>query len=269
MNSFAVARSSPSFSSSRSFSSPKSARCSVRSRANKCVQLDHLHQQRDWGRRRRGGRTQSSWTITITTTQTQTTTARNRTRDVLLLRSLVLRAKQNVSCATDGSASDFEDQKMLERMKLAVRVQRRSPTARHVIETLKELSEQEFGLSNVKFVEVMQKIDEMYRHDAKVGYTSGFGVEDERMVVRNDPGTNSGSCKLFYFARMNEFGEEATLRLFCEHYRDVLNTPEGTSHSNIRSFMRNGWNGIVFDGEVLLPRGSSSEDEEEERVDQI
>lgn len=34
------------------------------------------------------------------------------------------------------------------------------------------------------------------------------------------------------------------MRLFCEHYQNVLDTPDGDSHANIRSFLLNGWEGI-------------------------
>ena len=44
-------------------------------------------------------------------------------------------------------------------------------------------------------------------------YCSGAGTEDE---VTNAAGTNSGSCKLFYFAQMHNLEKEPTLRLFCE-----------------------------------------------------
>jgi len=35
--------------------------------------------------------------------------------------------------------------------------------------------------------------------------------------------------------------EASALRLFCEHYKDVVETPDGSSHGNIRAFMGNGW----------------------------
>ena len=59
--------------------------------------------------------------------------------------------------------------------------------------------------------------------------------------------------------------EASTLRLFCEHYQDVLDTPDGESHANIRAFMGNGWDGITFDGEPLKLRDGT----EAETVDTI
>lgn len=37
--------------------------------------------------------------------------------------------------------------------------------------------------------------------------------------------------------RGRRYGKASTLRLFCEHYQDVLDTPDGDSHANIRAFV--------------------------------
>ena len=39
---------------------------------------------------------------------------------------------------------------------------------------------------------------------------------------------------------------EETLRLFGGYYQAVLNDPDGTSHTNIRQFMKTGWDGLKF-----------------------
>lgn len=75
----------------------------------------------------------------------------------------------------------------------------------------------------------------------------------------NPPGTNTGSCKIFYFAQLHSLPPDATLRLFCEHYQDVLDTPDGDSHANIRAFMKNGWEGIRFAGPALVSRATSAD----------
>lgn len=73
--------------------------------------------------------------------------------------------------------------------------------------------------------------------------------------VLNAAGSNEGSCKLFAFAQLHRLSVSHTLALFGDYYRlDVLQHPEGTDHSNIRRFMQDGWAGIAFDGEALLPR---------------
>jgi hypothetical protein len=43
--------------------------------------------------------------------------------------------------------------------------------------------------------------------------------------------------------------------LFGDYYRkDVLEHPEGSDHANIRQFIRDGWQGIQFDSDVLQPK---------------
>jgi hypothetical protein len=70
--------------------------------------------------------------------------------------------------------------------------------------------------------------------------------------THNAAGTNSGSCKLFAFAKLQNLSQAETLACFGAFYRDeVLGDPEGTNHQNIRNFMVHGWNGIQFEGEAL------------------
>ena len=177
------------------------------------------------------------------------------------------RSRSGVKASSSSSSSQNEkddDGRLLDRMKVAVASATSAPTAKHVLEALKELSMQEFGLANVKFTEVMAKIDELYDHNPQFGYSSGVGTDG--FETENKAGTNMGSNKVFYFAKMHDFTEEMTLRLFCEHYQDVLDTPDGQSHLNIRSFMKNGWAGVRFEGETLRPKGKEGEGE---RIDQI
>jgi hypothetical protein len=178
------------------------------------------------------------------------------------------RSRSGVKASSSSSSSQNEkddDGRLLDRMKVAVASATSAPTAKHVLEALKELSVQEFGLANVKFTEVMGKIDELYDSDAhRFGYSSGIGADG--FETENKAGVNMGSNKVFYFAKMHDFTEEMTLRLFCEHYQDVLDTPDGQSHLNIRSFMKNGWAGVRFEGETLRPKGKEGEGE---RIDQI
>ena len=68
----------------------------------------------------------------------------------------------------------------------------------------------------------------------------------------NEAGKNSGSCKIFSFARRHELSPAQTLHCFGDYYRkDVLGNPEGVDHQNIRNFMKTDWDGIVFNGEAL------------------
>ena len=70
--------------------------------------------------------------------------------------------------------------------------------------------------------------------------------------THNAAGTNSGSCKLFAFAKLQNLSQAETLACFGAFYRDeVLGDPEGTNHQNIRNFITHGWDGIQFEGTAL------------------
>jgi hypothetical protein len=69
---------------------------------------------------------------------------------------------------------------------------------------------------------------------------------------QNTAGENSGSCKLFTFAKLQNLSPKETLACFGGYYfEDVLKNPEENDHQNIRNFMKTGWNGIQFEGEAL------------------
>jgi hypothetical protein len=69
----------------------------------------------------------------------------------------------------------------------------------------------------------------------------------------NNAGENSGSCKLFAFAKLQNLSQSQTLACFGAYYFDeVLGDPEGTNHQNIRNFMKTGWDGVQFQGEALV-----------------
>lgn len=72
--------------------------------------------------------------------------------------------------------------------------------------------------------------------------------------VSNEAGQNEGSCKIFAFAQLNDLNEKQTLACFGRFYQDVLATPEGTDHGNIRNFINTGWSGIRFEGTALTAR---------------
>ncbi|MEE9413463.1 MAG: HopJ type III effector protein [Methylococcales bacterium] len=92
----------------------------------------------------------------------------------------------------------------------------------------------------VSFDQTMLMIDEHYQFDP-VRFENGPGTQ----VIINQPGTNSGSCKIFAFARLHGLNELQTLGLFGDYYnKDVLNNPSGSDHANIRTFIKYGWEGI-------------------------
>lgn len=75
----------------------------------------------------------------------------------------------------------------------------------------------------------------------------------ENGLQHNAAGDNSGSCKLFAFAEIQNLSEAATLACFGVYYfEDVLKNPNGTDHQNIRNFMKTGWDGIAFYGSALV-----------------
>lgn len=112
---------------------------------------------------------------------------------------------------------------------------------------IEELLTKVRGGERVAFQDTMAVITANYDY-TPTRFTNGLG---EGRVV-NEAGTNEGSCKLFYFARLHGLSAAETLALFGDHYwRDVLEHPESSGHANIRSFMKYGWDGIAYEGEVL------------------
>lgn len=70
--------------------------------------------------------------------------------------------------------------------------------------------------------------------------------------LENKADENSGSCKLFAFAKMNDLTSSETLACFGSYYFDeVLNDPEGTGHQNIRNFMKTGFEALIFESVPL------------------
>jgi hypothetical protein len=101
----------------------------------------------------------------------------------------------------------------------------------------------EHNPETMDFKEVISFIDENYNF-TPTKFTNGNTV--------NEADQNNGSCKVFSFAKLNDFSKEATLALFGAFYReDVLKNLGGNDHQNIRNFMEFGWAGILFEGEAL------------------
>lgn len=106
------------------------------------------------------------------------------------------------------------------------------------------------GGQPVEFEETLAVIAAHY-HYRPTRFCNGLGAD--RLV--NEPGSNEGSCKIFYFARLHGLSEAETLALFGGYYRDeVLRRPTGNDHRNIRTFMRYGWSGIHFAEAALVPQ---------------
>lgn len=102
----------------------------------------------------------------------------------------------------------------------------------------------------VSFNETIAVITENYDYHA-TEFSNGL---NERLLV-NLAETNEGSCKIFAFALIHQLTESQTLNLFGDYYReDVLKNPNGSGHQNIRNFMRDGWQGIVFKTSALTAK---------------
>ncbi|WP_415911471.1 HopJ type III effector protein [Neptuniibacter sp. QD37_11] len=108
--------------------------------------------------------------------------------------------------------------------------------------TLNEFLQQLGNNPELDFEDTMQVISDNYEF-SPTAFSNGH--------VQNEVGQNEGSCKIFAFAQLNNLDKEQTLRCFGRFYQDVLNTPEGNDHGNIRNFMKTGWEGISFSGSAL------------------
>ena len=97
------------------------------------------------------------------------------------------------------------------------------------------------------FAKVLELIDANYQHQP-TAFKNGDAY--------NEATQNQGSAKVFAFAQLNNLSEADTLYLFAEHYQSVLADPDGKDHQNIRQFMANGWQGIVFEGDALVPKNN-------------
>ncbi len=91
---------------------------------------------------------------------------------------------------------------------------------------------------NIEFSETMSIIESLYI------FTE---TEFKNGDLLNKSGQNSGSCKLFAFAQLQNLSKEQTLACFGSYYRgDVVENPEANNHQNIRNFIKQGWSGIEF-----------------------
>ncbi len=99
----------------------------------------------------------------------------------------------------------------------------------------------------ISFNETLSVIAAHYHYQPSE-FSNGLG--DDKLI--SAAGTNEGSCRIFAFAQLHKLTAEQTLNLFGDYYHvDVLQKPTGTDHSNIRLFMKYGWDGICFQNPVL------------------
>lgn len=97
--------------------------------------------------------------------------------------------------------------------------------------------------NSIDFNQVIKVIQQHYQYSP---------TEFENGDLINPAGSNEGSCKIFYFAKLQKLTKSETLSLFGTYYRDdVLANPAGTDHGNIRNFIQTGWDGIRFSSLAL------------------
>jgi len=99
------------------------------------------------------------------------------------------------------------------------------------------------GSGDIQFADTLAEIESHFVYGEKP-----FSCGD----VSSESGKNAGSCKVFSFGKLHNLSKEETLRCFGEHYREVLGNPDGSSHGNIRAFMKAGWDGVKFPSGLCL-----------------
>ena len=102
--------------------------------------------------------------------------------------------------------------------------------------------------NNVAFAETVEVIEAHY------DFTPTSFVNGD---LNNAAGENSGSCKVFAFAKIQSLTKEEALACFGAFYfEEVLNDPTGTGHQNIRNFMNTGFDGLTINGIALVEKGA-------------
>jgi len=101
---------------------------------------------------------------------------------------------------------------------------------------------------NVVFSETIELIEAYY------DFTPTSFVNGD---LKNEVGENSGSCKVFAFAKTQSLTKDEALACFGAFYfEEVLNDPNGTGHQNIRNFMIHGFDGLTLNGTALTEKGA-------------
>ena len=110
----------------------------------------------------------------------------------------------------------------------------------------------EMDADNLKFEDVIELID--------THYETGL-IEFKNGDIVNKPGENEGSAKILSYAALSNMDKDTTLKLWGQYYRDVLKTPDGTDHANIRNFMKYGWDGVPFENGIALTKKNVGDNE--------
>lgn len=94
----------------------------------------------------------------------------------------------------------------------------------------------------INFAQVIEFIDANYQYTPRP-FVNG--------LLHNAAGENEGSSKIFGFAKLHQLTPVDTLKLFAEHYHNVLANPRGSDHANIRNFMYYGWQAFLMEHNPL------------------
>lgn len=104
--------------------------------------------------------------------------------------------------------------------------------------------------STQSFWILIEKIEDSY------DYTPCFFTVWNKVNTPWETNFANWSLKIFAFAKMYWLDKEQTLSLFCEYYKEVLDTPDDKNHPNIREFMRVGWEWVIIHWNPLVPKES-------------
>ena len=97
----------------------------------------------------------------------------------------------------------------------------------------------------LEFQYVLSTIDNNYYFTP-----TSFSVVPE---APNKETENQGACRVLAFSKEHDLDMEPTLKLFAEHYRNVLDNPTANTHPNIRMIMKYGLAQVHF-GKMPLER---------------
>ncbi|CAB9499974.1 HopJ type III effector protein [Seminavis robusta] len=110
----------------------------------------------------------------------------------------------------------------------------------------------EMDASDLTFEDVMELIDTHYESQL---------LEFKNGDMLNKQGENEGSAKILSYAALSNLDKDLTLKLWGQYYRDVVASPDGDDHQNIRNFMKTGWEGVPFENGIALTRKQVGENE--------
>jgi len=139
--------------------------------------------------------------------------------------------------ALGGAVSDSQPARMLDEIRAA------GETQSDACELFN--ANLEMGGDDLKFAEFVELVNEQYE--------TGL-LEFKNGDVVNKPGENEGSAQVLSYAALANFDKEMTLKLWGEYYRQVVASPDGTDHQNIRNFMKTGWEGVPFENGIALTK---------------